>query len=375
MNDSPEISPSILWETGKSVIRGIIISYSTYKKKQQQKLENTLEQKIKQLTNLLSYNPSDDIQIELKHSQRQLDNIIERKTQFCIQQLKYDQFQYSNKTGKFLANMLQHQKDKSVISSILDPTGKPTQDPHEINNSFRNFYSDLYSTGNQPTLTEIDNFLNSVNLPSLSKEQSNLLDLPITVEELFKALHSMPNNKSPGFDGLPAEFYKHFWDILSPLFIRLILDIKNTSAIPSHMNTAIISLLLKPNKDPTYPSSYRPLSLINTDLKIITKTLTTRIETVMSTIIHPDQTGFIKNRQAIDNIRRLFNLIDISQKQLNNTIIVSLDAEKAFDKVNWTFLFSTLHRFGFGDSFIHWIRTLYTSPRASVVTNGIISQS
>jgi len=73
--------------------------------------------------------------------------------------------------------MLQHHKDKLVIPSILDPTGKPTQDPHDINNSFRHFYSDLYSV------------LNSVRLPTLSKDQSLLLDQPITVEELFKALY------------------------------------------------------------------------------------------------------------------------------------------------------------------------------------------
>lgn len=185
----------------------------------------------------------------------------------------------------------------------------------------------------------------------------------------------MPNNKSPGPDGLPAEFYKHFWDLLSPLFIRLTTDIKPTSSIPTHMNTAVISLLLKPNKDPTHPSSYRPLSLINTDLKIITKALATRIETVMHTIIHLDQTGFIKNRHASDNTRQLFNLINISQKQQQKSIIVSLDAEKAFDKVNWIFLFTTLRKFGFGESFIHWIRTLYKSPRATIVTNGITSPS
>lgn len=86
----------------------------------------------------------------------------------------------------------------------------------------------------------------------------------------------------------------------------------------------------------------------------------------MPSIIHPDQTGFIKNRYASDNIHRLFNPVDMSQKQQHKTIIVSLDAEKAFDKVNWTFLFTMLHRFGFGESFIHWIKTLYTSPRATV---------
>ena len=185
----------------------------------------------------------------------------------------------------------------------------------------------------------------------------------------------MPNNKSPGPDGFPAEFYKHFWNILSPLFFRVTTEIKTTSIIPTHMNTAVMTLLLKPNKDPTHPSSYRPLSLINTDLKIITKTLATRIETVIPLIIHPDQPGFIKNRHASDNIRRLFNLINTSQQKHNKTVIVSLDAEKAFDRVNWTFLFSTLHRFGFGESFIHWIKTLYTSPRATVTTNGITSPS
>ena len=186
----------------------------------------------------------------------------------------------------------------------------------------------------------------------------------------------MPNNKSPGPDGLPAEFYKHFWDILSPTFNKLLKEIQTGSTIPTHMNIALITVFLKPNKDPTHPSSYRPLSLINTDLKIITKTLATRIETVMHSLIHPDRTGFIKNRNATDNIRRLFNLISIAQGQKKKkNIIASLDAEKAFDKVNWTFLFTTLRKFGFGESFIQWITTLYTSPRATITTNGITSPS
>lgn len=106
--------------------------------------------------------------------------------------------------------------------------------------------------------------------------------MPLTPDELYKALLQMPNNKSPGPDGFPAEFYKHFWHILSPLLYRLILEIQNTSQIPSHMNTSVISVLLKPNIDPTQPSSYRPLSLINTDLKIITKALAIRLERFLS---------------------------------------------------------------------------------------------
>ena len=137
------------------------------------------------------------------------------------------------------------------------------------------------------------------------------------------------------------------------------------------MNTAI----LKPDKDPILPSSYRSLSLLNTDLKIITKALNHRLETVTALLIHPDQTGFIKNRNSSHNLRRLFNLINLSQHSNTNTIVTSLDAEKAFDKVNWSFLFHTLHQFGFGESFIHWIKILYNSPKATVSTNGITSSS
>lgn len=140
------------------------------------------------------------------------------------------------------------------------------------------------------------------------------------------------------------------------------------------MNSALISLLLKPNKDPTLCSSYCPLLLINTDIKMISKALSMRLEKAIHILIHPDQTGFIKNRHSSNNMRCLFNLINISQNQKTITSIISLDAEKAFDRVNWTFLFSTLHRFGFGESFIKWIKILYNSPTASVITNGITSQ-
>jgi len=123
------------------------------------------------------------------------------------------------------------------------------------------------------------------------------------------------------------------------------------------MNTALISVLLKPNKDPTLCTSYRPISLINTDMKIISKTLASRLETVISSLIHFQiQTGFIKGRHSSDNIRHLFNIMNNNKTQ-NTTIIVSLDAEKAFDKVNWNFLFAALDKFGFGESFVHWIRT------------------
>ena len=90
----------------------------------------------------------------------------------------------------------------------------------------------------------------------------------------------MPNNKAPGPDGYPVEFYKEFWTTLAPTFYKMLLEIKENQKIPPNMNLANITVLLKPGKDPTLPSSYRPISLINVDLKIISKALAKRIEKI-----------------------------------------------------------------------------------------------
>ena len=371
LNDSPETTAITLWETGKAYIRGKIIAYSSYKKKKQTELENELQLKIQTLTS----KQGDNNLSEVRNAQLQLDKMLQQKNDFMIQQLKYDIIEKNNISGKYLANLVKRKKDKSIISSIQTQNNQTTTNPQEINNTFRLFYEDLYTAPTDSKDKDIKSFFHKLSIPQLPPDLANQLDSPLTSQDLHKALKQMPNNKAPGPDGYPPEFYKHFWSLLSPLFLRTVMEIKRTSQIPQHMNTAAITILLKPDKNPTLPNSYRPLSLLNTDLKIITKALAHRLEKVVPLLIHQDQTGFIKNRNSSDNLRRLFNLISISQQSKTKTVIASLDAEKAFDKVNWTFLFYTLQQFGFGESFIHWIKTLYTSPKATVTTNGITSST
>jgi len=155
----------------------------------------------------------------------------------------------------------------------------------------------------------------------------------------------------------------------------MVTQIKEENYLTPTMNSANIIVLLKTGKDPTLPASYRPISLINVDLKIICKALAGRLEKITPYIIHPDQTGFIKGRHSSSNMRRFINLIDYSNINNLETIIVSLDAEKAFDRVNWKFLFATLSKFGFGSTFINWIKILYKSPNARVRTNDQTSPS
>lgn len=93
--------------------------------------------------------------------------------------------------------------------------------------------------------------LKNINLPKLNKDQTDFLDPPLTPFELHNTLNKMPNIKAPRPDGFPPELFKHFWKHLSLLFLRIVSNIKHNATIPPSINTAIISELIKPNKDPT----------------------------------------------------------------------------------------------------------------------------
>lgn len=141
---------------------------------------------------------------------------------------------------------------------------------------------------------------------------------------------AMQSGKSPGPDGFPVEFFKRFSDKLIPLLLNMFSNSLESGVLPKTLRSAQISLLLKKNKDPHCCSSYRPISLLNVDGKILAKILARRLEKILPDIISPDQTGFIRNRFSFFNVRRLFNIIYHPSDSPTPEILVSLDAEKAF---------------------------------------------
>ena len=99
-------------------------------------------------------------------------------------------------------------------------------------------------------------------------------------------------------------------------------------------------------------SSYRPISLLNVDQKIFTSIIANRLSYILPDIINLDQTGFVKDRLLSDNVRRTLNIIDQTVIMKQQMLTVTLDAEKAFDRVSWPFLFGVCEKFGFHKTFI-----------------------
>ncbi len=145
--------------------------------------------------------------------------------------------------------------------------------------------------------------------------------------------------------------------------------------LPPHANNKKISLLLKKGKDPLDCSSYRPISLIPCDLKIYAKVFASRLEKVIHSLIKEDQTGFIKGRNASDNMRRLLHILDFADSHPTSVRSFHLMQKKAFDRLEWNYMWAVLQCFGFGEHFVSMIKTLYHSPAASVITGNIISPS
>lgn len=145
--------------------------------------------------------------------------------------------------------------------------------------------------------------------------------------------------------------------------------------LPSSLREANISLILKKGKLPEDCASYRPISLLNVDLKILSKILAKHLELLLPLLINEDQTGFIKGHNSYNYMRRLLNMIQFFQQKSLPGVVISLDAEKAFDRVEWFYLFFTLHQFGFSGNFINWIKLLYNNPCPAVLTNGVRSSN
>lgn len=148
----------------------------------------------------------------------------------------------------------------------------------------------------------------------------------------------LKNNKSPGVDGLPGEYYRVFEKELTPILHMVYNYALSEGVPPRSWSEAIISVIHKEGKDPTLCTSYRPISLLCVDLKILTAIIANRIQNHIRKLVKPDQTGFIAQRQGTDNVRRALNLQIIAQKRNTPSMLLSLDAEKAFDRVDWAFL-------------------------------------
>lgn len=372
-NKTEGTSASLLWETLKAFLRGQIISYSISSNKDKRLKFDNICKAIADVDQSLASNPDPELCKKRLDLQSQANLLTTSTAEKLLLRSKGLYYEYGDKSSRLLAHQLRRQAAARLIPQITDSSGILKSTPSSINEAFVTFYTSLYKSEFPTDTSNMTTFLSNLDIPNVNLADAENIDKPLEISELIESIKLMQNNKTPGPDGYPSEFYKAFSAKLAPFLLDMYNESLANGSLPPTLTQATISLILKKGKDPTDCGSYRPISLLNVDSKILAKTLSARLEAILPDIISEEQTGFIQRRHSFSNVRKLFNIIYSSSPSNSPEAAIALDAEKAFDRVEWDYLFAILKKFGFGNTFISWIQLLYTSPKASICTNNFRS--
>ena len=271
---------------------------------------------------------------------------------------KCDWYEQGEKSTKFFLNLEKQRGNQNRIRKLI-VNQKEINNETEILNRIKLFYETLFQKPSLKYSTDdINHFLNTLDIQKLSADQIILCDIELTEKDLYGSMKSMKNDKSPGNDGLTKEFYVTFWDDIKATFVSSLKQVKERKDLSISQRQAIIKLIEKKDRDKRYIKNWRPISLLNVDIKILSKALAKRLKEVLPCLIPAQQTAYVKNWNVGECGRLISDIIEIANTRKMEGFLVTMDVEKAFDSLDHTFLILVLKRFEFGQNFVSWIEII-----------------
>ena len=208
---------------------------------------------------------------------------------------------------------------------------------------------------------------------TLPEAEADLIGATVVSElEVRAALKKAPSGKAPGLDGLPVEVWRKCGGVLVPLLARVFSAIGQLGVVPIGFHDGAITVHYKsgPRVD---AANYRPITLLNTDYRLLAKVLASRLTVVQGQLISREQTAFLPGRHIGENIM-LLQLLPHALPTTSEAVAVFLDFQKAYDTVSRRFLFAVLRAAGLGEGMLSWIELLLTDTQSCAVVNGFQSR-
>ena len=359
------------WDTGKNRLKEIIKDYDIEKQQNEKHRKNVLQKRYDYVIN--KSNSSDDDVNELKEIERQLKLYEKHEWEKAKIRLHTNKKVEGEKPSKYFFSAEKQQQKNNAFKYFEDTEGHFIDQPIQMLEHVRKFYSNLFST-NGVNNFHMKKILDTVTTTFFEDEITQDMEKDIEERELYQALNDMNKNKAPGLDGLTVEFYLTFWYLIKNDFVELIDYCKRNVCLPDSMNVALIRLLYKNRGDRSDLKNWRPISLLNVDYKIISKVLTKRLRKLMPSLINEEQTCGVQGRNIQDNLMVLRDITDYVNINNKKAAILSIDQEKAFDRIEWRYMHAIMNKMGIPYGLRLWIKILYSNPMVTINCNNFLTE-
>ncbi|GJS09721.1 RNA-directed DNA polymerase, eukaryota [Tanacetum coccineum] len=268
-----------------------------------------------------------------------------------------------DENSKFFHGIINKKRSQLAIHGVL-ADGDWIVEPSLVKNEFLKHFATRFAAPSSSSITFDYQFPNR-----LTPDQIEDLERNVSYEEIKRAVWDCGISKSPGPDGFTFEFYRKYWSLIDHDVVAAVTSFFSTGSFPPGCNSSFITLIPK-SQEAKMVKDFRPISLIGSMYKIITKVLANRLSLVISELVSDVQSAFVSNRHILDGPFILNELLSWCKHKKSKALIFKIDFEKAFDSVRWDYLDVVLANFGFGLKWRSWIQGCLNSAMGSILVNG-----
>ena len=327
-----------LFELIKVVVKESSIHYSTCKKARRMSRISQIENELDLIDKEIANSNGPRLLTKRLSLKNELNSLYKEDSNTAYIRSRSKWVEQGERSTSYFLNLEKHHQSLNCIGVLKTEMGTKVTTDKEILDEITKFYSKLYSSINTDTRKVEKYFRDLPSHKKLTHTDSESIEGLIMKDECEKALSMMKGNKSPGLDWISVEFYKMFWPELGDLIVESFNEAYQSKLLSASRNVSILSLIFKKG-DSLNIKNYRPISLTNTDYKLLAHILANHLHKVPYKIISSDQTSYIRKRYIGTNIRKILDTVEYLERTNNSGILLILDFEKAFDTLEWSFLF------------------------------------
>ena len=303
---------------------------------------------------------------ELMLYEKEIEVMLEKRTQASAFRSKAKILREFEKNSKYFFSLEKSNYSRKTMTRLKCADGTYTTDPGKILKMQSEFYKDLYTADDSVQF----NFENKTQ-NKLTVTDRMEMDKEISMEELDTAVKGLKREKTPGNSGFTTEFFQFFWHKIREMYHNALMYAKRTGKLTLSARRGVITLIPK-KADPDELKSWRPLTMLNIQYKILAKALANRLKLVFPELISNTQTGFMQERQISTTLRTTLDITKLNKSVSGYAIF--LDFEKCFDRIAYNAITGSLGYLGFGKEFNEWVNLLLNGFQSKTSNNGYFSE-